>query len=143
MNSRASIPLKVYESLWGDDQFYRNIEGHKKINIPKFPRCDQWYDDDGFYLAFALAGFSPDDIVVSSKLNTLKISNFNKIPSKKNNLQQGIIVRGIARRNFDIGFVIHDNYDVGKAVSVMKNGLLKISIPTREPVSEVNIKIRS
>ena len=143
MGTRASIPLQISDMLWNDDQFYRSIESGKKVNIPKFPRFDQWCDEDSFNLAFALAGFSYKDIDINVCNNIISISNVKSNKDDKINIQQGMICRGIARRSFNVGFLIHSNYDPLRSTAVMKDGLLNISIPRKESIDTVNINIRS
>ena len=135
--SKVAIPLKMHDLIWFDDAFYREIENNKKFTQYKFPRCDQWCDENGFHLAFALAGYSPDDIIIKQKDNVITISNVNKV-NDKHAIQHGMIIRGIAKRNFNIGFVINSSYDTEKASSRMRNGLLEIFIPERES-SEANV----
>ena len=96
---------------------------------------------EGLKLTFALAGYSKDDLNLKFKDNTLYLSNKNKI-SEQENLQQGMIIRGIARRDFSLGFVISKDFDVSKTDAVIKNGLLKISIPKGENEKEKSIIIR-
>ena len=139
---RVAIPLKMHELIWSDDSFYREIENNKKFTHYKFPRFDQWCDEKGFYLAFALAGYSPEDILIEEVNNTVRISNVNKVDNK-NAIQQGMIIRGIAKRNFNVGFVIDPCFDTSSAVSKMRNGLLEIFIPAKESVESKIISIRS
>ena len=40
---RMSVPGKVWDLLWRDDEFYREVCSNKKVSSSgKFPRCDQW-----------------------------------------------------------------------------------------------------
>jgi len=142
MNKRVSIPLRLHDLIWTDDQFYREVETNKKMSISKFPRCDQWCNDEGLHLAFALAGYGPEDISVKVKNNSIRISNVNKIEDS-NNIQQGIIVRGIARRNFNVGFVVADDFNLNRSKAFIKNGLLEILIPRKLESEEIDIEVRS
>jgi HSP20 family molecular chaperone IbpA len=149
--SRVSIPGRVLDLLWKDDEFFRDIVSHKKASSAgKFPRCDQWCDDDGFHMAFALAGYSPEDVSISVKGGELFLSGVgskvslsddhspngdeDEYPAKvpKIGVQQGIIVRGIARRNFKTKYFINSSFDLRKAKASMKNGLLEILMPKKE-----------
>jgi HSP20 family molecular chaperone IbpA len=160
---RLSIPGKVYDLLWSDDEFYRDVTGHKKVSSAgAFPKVDQWCDEEGFHMAFALAGYSPDNVRLETCANELIVTGTrNKIeqdselqsqsddedeyPAKTPNLrvQQGIIVRGIARRNFKTKYFINYNFDLSRVHASMENGLLEILIPKRDDVKLVEVKIRS
>ena len=73
--SRISVPGRIFDLLWTDDEFYREVGGNKKVtSAGKFPRCDQWCDDDGFHMAFALAGYSPVDVSVTADGSLLCIN---------------------------------------------------------------------
>jgi len=151
--NRVSIPGRLLDLLWSDDEFFRDISSHKKVSSAgKFPRCDQWCDDKGFHMAFALAGYSPNDVEVAIKNNELHINGLgskvdttepsglitkddeDEYPAKspKIGVQHGIIVRGIARRNFKTKYFINPAFDLSKADASMENGLLEILIPRKE-----------
>ena len=60
---RYSFPGRIYELLLTDDKFLQEISKLRKIENP-FPRYDQWKDEDGFHISFALAGYAPEDISI-------------------------------------------------------------------------------
>ena len=111
---RLSFPGKVLFKLLNDDQFYRDVMKSNRISINNFPKYDQWTDDDGFYIEFALAGFSKDDVNVSHDGNVIYIDSgvdepsSSKPSSKPSSLgiKKGVISRGIARRSFKTSFFI-------------------------------------
>jgi HSP20 family molecular chaperone IbpA len=159
--SRVSIPARVLDLLWIDDEFFREVSSNKKVSSSgKFPRCDQWCDVEGFHMAFALAGYSPDDIVLKAKGNEVFITGSgNKIdaeemhealsdqeeyPAKAPNIvvQRGMIVRGIARRNFKAKFYINPTFNVGRMSASMKNGLLELVIPRKAEEEPKTITIK-
>jgi len=160
--NRISIPGRVVDLLWADDEFFRDVSSHKKItSAGKFPRCDQWCDETGFHMAFALAGYSPKDVTVDIKNNELFISGIGsklegsndqvaagdeeddyplKVP--KIGVQQGMIVRGIARRNFKTKYFINPSFDLKKVQASMENGLLEVLVPKKEEEEMISIDIR-
>lgn len=159
--SRVSLPGKIFDLLWTDDEFYRELSGNKKVSSSgKFPRCDQWCDQDGFHMAFALAGYSPSDVSVSIRGNMLSIDgsglkmekedeyvgviNNDDYPAKNPSpgVQQGMIVRGIARRTFRTKYFINPSFNLSGAQASMKDGLLEIFIPKGEEVEFTHIKIK-
>lgn len=152
---RVSISGRIIDLLWMDDEFYREVSSLKKASSSnKFPRTDQWCDGDGFHMAFALAGYSIDDIDINFSGNELIIAgsgtkmgpeesavdaeglDSNKdgedYPQKSINkqIQQGIIVRGIARRSFRTKYYISPNFDLKRARASMRDGLLEVIIPS-------------
>ena len=157
---RASMPGRIIDLLWTDEEYFRDVSSGKKVsNSGKFPRCDQWCDEDGLHMAFALAGYPPSDISVSSCSNQIFISgrvpklgldnsfseeeNSDEYPPKepKKIVQQGMIVRCIARRNFRVKFYINPTFDTSNSKAKMKNGLLEIIIPKAQSAESVDVKI--
>jgi HSP20 family molecular chaperone IbpA len=156
------MPGRIVDLLWTDEEYFRDVSGSKKIsNAGKFPRCDQWCDDAGLHMAFALAGYSPSDISVSASSNQIFISGgttkagsedpptkeqqveVDEYPAKepKKIVQQGMIVRGIARRSFRVKFYINPYFNTSKTMAKMENGLLEVIIPRGDISKSVNIKI--
>ena len=141
--NRVCIPAKIVELLWNDDGFFREVANNRKASISRFPRYDQWCDESGLNLSFALAGYSSEDLNLTFKQNRVYLSNKNKLSeSSEKDLQQGMIIRGIARRNFSLGFVVSEAFDVTNATAEMRNGLLKLTIPLGSVSEEKNIEIR-
>ena len=163
-----SLPARFLDLLWVDQDFYLDVSKLKKVANPSnFPRNDQWADENGFHMSFALAGYSADDVKVNIYKNILSISgdgmedvkvaepapqadiellNLDELSleakDKKVKIHQGSISRGIARRKFNVRFVIADEFDMLGVKAVMKNGLLDIVIPhcVENKTTEVKIE---
>ena len=60
--NRATIPQRVIDLLFSDDGFYNEVVASKKVVVNKYPRSDQWVDESGLNISFALAGYSGSDI---------------------------------------------------------------------------------
>ena len=72
---RYSIPARIVELLYTDDGFFNEVLKLKKASGGnKFPRSDEWRDESGFHLSFALAGYSAQDVSVEIEDHTLTIS---------------------------------------------------------------------
>ena len=168
-NSRLSLPGRIMNLLLTDDQFYREVAQNKKAALPNFPKYDQWSDDDGFNMEFALAGFSNEDLLVSYHGYTLCIESggsstqahsnplevapaceettndlgdeYSKETSPK--LTCGVIVRGIARRSFRVDFFISPIFDLKKVSASMSNGLLNIFIPRCAEHKRVCVSVKN
>jgi len=146
---RVSIPGRMYDLIWNDEEFFRDLSQNKKASTTnKFPRYDQWCDEEGLHMAFALAGYSASDIKVSVKDNEITVSSFSEKQEIEHEVETddnsefterkalpavsyGVIVRGIARRNFKTKFVLHQMFDTNMSKASMKNGLLEIIVPKR------------
>ena len=169
-NSRLSLPGKILALLLNDDQFYREVSSSKKVSLPNFPKYDQWSDDSGFNMEFALAGFSDSDISVSFCGCILTIQILKHIDSPFSEEEQGaglgddssgadqdlgedysketlpkmvrgVIVRGIARRTFKVDFFISSMFDLSRLDATIANGLLKIGIPKSESYGKVDVLV--
>lgn len=154
---RVSIPGRIYDLIWNDEEFFRDMSQNKKASTTnKFPRYDQWCDEEGLHMAFALAGYSSSDIKISVKDNEVTVSSFAEKQEPEHepeaddglefaerkalpSVNYGVIVRGIARRNFKTKFVLHQMFDTNMIKASMKNGLLEIIVPKLD--HEKTIKI--
>jgi len=156
---RCLIPGKLTELLWNNNEFYDAVV--KRVNVSNFPRNDQWVDEEGFNMVFALAGYSPEDVNISYKNNELILNGQgvpNSLPDEPENdpngdpleeynrkakiaIHHGIISRGIARRSFKISYTIANCFDCSQANALMRNGLLQVIIPRKEEAVERNIEI--
>ena len=155
-----SIPAKFIELLWSDPDFFAEVSRIKKVtNTWNFPKSDQWNDDAGLHMNFALAGYSPDDIRITVEgnlliINSAGIDDIKVVESpeeivettedreRKVKIHYGLISRGIARRSFDVKFVIADEFNLSKIHASMKCGLLDLTIPHREEkIEPIFVKI--
>lgn len=144
-SNKVCFDGRIVELLLTDDEFHRTICSNQKISTGRFPKTDQWCDDDeNFNLIFALAGYSASDINISVEGRFLKISS-EKIESElnSNQIEKGIICRGIARRSFSKSYFVDSDYDLDLTEAKMENGLLELSIPKLKDKKIKNISIRS
>ncbi len=162
--NRVSVPGRIFDLLWADDEFYREVGGNKKVtSAGKFPRCDQWCDESGFHMAFALAGYSPADVSITVEGSLLCIGGIgNKVDgtrdtssdgqleqsdeyppkSPRPGVQQGMIVRGIARRNFRAKYFIHSEFDLKFSTASMKDGMLEVVVPRSGAIEPIKINVK-
>jgi len=139
--NRATIPQRVIDLLFSDDGFYNEVVASKKVVVNKYPRSDQWVDESGLNISFALAGYSGSDIKISFNSTSIVVENVSKI-EESNAMQKGLISRGIAKRNFVETIYVHRNFDTSKCSASMENGLLHINIPNSEDTSSQEVTIR-
>jgi|TARA_R110000803_G_scaffold137220_2_gene204224 molecular chaperone IbpA len=81
-------------------------------------------NDHQFQIQIALAGFSKEDIEVESKDNELTIRSI--ITDEKDENDDGVIHRGIAKRQFERTFTLAEDTFIKEAE--LKDGLLQIDI---------------
>lgn len=153
--SKVSIPGRIMFLLMNDDSFFQEVMKLKKASSAgSFPKYDQWCDQEGFHMEFALAGYSKSDIqvqffgqeiIIKSAKNNLENSTEKEVSSSteesfvpSSKVQFGSISRGIARRNFTSSFLISQEFDVGSTKATVKDGLLHLLIPERK---EQNINV--
>ena len=88
--------------------------------------------DNDYQIEVALAGFDKKDIIVEAKDNTLTIRSIRE--DKTNEEVDGVVHRGIARRQFTRSFALGDNIKVNDAKLV--NGLLTVDLEREIPEEE-------
>jgi HSP20 family molecular chaperone IbpA len=164
---RYSIPAKIIELLFTDDAFYSEVLKLKKASGNKFPKSDEWVDENGFNLSFALAGYSSNDVTIDVLENVISIkgSGIDSITSdplskstpeayheddqfteysreSRPRIHTGLISRGIARRSFCVKYLISEEFDAFRATALMEHGLLHVVIPLKEVTKHVQIEIK-
>ena len=90
----------------------------------------------------ALAGYSKKDVSVNYEDNVLKIESVKSKEEKEVEDNDGVLHKGIAKRNFMKHFTIADDMEVKGAE--LKDGLLKVSlekiVPDHKKARTINIK---
>lgn len=82
--------------------------------------------EDRYQISLAVAGFSPDDIVVTAEQNVLTIEG-----QKAEKEQREYLYRGISARHFKRQFNLADYVQVKSAA--FENGLLRIELAREVP----------
>lgn len=138
--TRFSLPGRIVDLLYSDNEFYRYVTKNKKAKETVFPKYNTFRSAEGFNMVFALAGYSSEDVNIEFFGNELVISSsgaqedspdsFADSPENaKSSVQRGYIVRGIAKRKFTTKFQISNEFDITQARAQMKDGELRITIP--------------
>ncbi|MDN5567136.1 MAG: Hsp20 family protein [Paracoccus sp. (in: a-proteobacteria)] len=123
----TKISLGSHPYLLGFDQLERLAEraakggeGYPPYNIEHMP-------PDGFRITLAIAGFSEDDLGVTTEDRQLVIRG--RMPETDDN--RVFLHRGIAARAFQRSFVLADGVEVVSAA--MENGLLHVDLRRVQP----------
>lgn len=173
IKQRYSIPFRIIDLLYTDDSFFNDVLKIKKVSSSnKFPKSDEWRDEHGFNLSFALAGYAPENISIEADdqvltirgdgIDSIDINNFAPKPPdsetefnlEENNYENsqkeirprihvGSITRGIARRKFCVQYLISEEFDLSKTEATMEYGLLNVLIPNKEIINSYVIKIKN
>lgn len=107
-----------FESMFDDNWTFNT----PTVNFPPYnivKTGDYTYD-----VELALAGFSKDDITVDYADNVLTVKSVKKADEDKDT--DGVLHRGISKRQFTRSFTIADDVEVKGAE--LKDGLLKVSM---------------
>ena len=113
------------------DEFDRMLDSSDFVsNYP--PYNINQVKDNKYKIEVALAGFDKKDIAVEAKDNSLTIRSKNKetIDEKGN----GVVHRGIARRQFVRSFALGEDIKVNDAK--LENGLLTVDLEREVPEEE-------
>ena len=113
------------------DEFDRMLDSSDFVsNYP--PYNINQVKDNKYKIEVALAGFDKKDIAVEAKGNSLTIRSKNKetIDEKGN----GVVHRGIARRQFVRSFALGEDIKVNDAK--LENGLLTVDLEREVPEEE-------
>ena len=113
------------------DEFDRMLDSSDFVsNYP--PYNINQVKDNKYKIEVALAGFDKKDIAVEAKDNSLTIRSKNKetIDEKGN----GVVHRGIARRQFVRSFALGEDIKVNDAK--IENGLLTVDLEREVPEEE-------
>ena len=124
------------------NQFERMFDHQfDSISVPNFPPYNIVKTGDNKYdVELALAGFNKKDIDVTVEDGILTIKSIVK--DSKEDKEEGVIHKGIAKRYFSKSFTIADDVEVKGAE--LKDGLLKVSleriIPESRKAKTISIK---
>ena len=115
------------------DHFERMFEDDfRGLSVPNFPPYNIVKTGNNKYdVELALAGYSKKDITVSLEDGVLTIKSIKEYKEDK---EDGVIHKGIAKRYFSKSFTIADDVEVRGAE--LKDGLLKVSLERIVPESK-------
>lgn len=109
----------TFEHMLDTDFNFPQVSNYPPYNIVKTGKLT--YD-----IEVALAGYSKDDISVDYADNVLTVVSKKDEETKEVEDNNGILHKGIAKRNFSRTFTIADDVKVGGAE--LKDGLLRVSL---------------
>ena len=105
-------------------------------NVPNYPPYNLVKDGDSYTIEMAMAGLTDKDVDVVLEDRTLTIS----YEKSEEDIDEGIIHKGLAQRSFKRSFNLAEDIEVQKAQ--LKNGLLSIRMERIVPDEKKPQKIK-
>ena len=119
----------LHRSFIGFDRWFELINNAQTFEQTEslFPPYDVTrIGEDSYRIAFAVAGFSPENVAIVQQQNMLTVAGQRPDEADKHYLHQGI-----AAQNFERRFSLADHMEVTGAT--FENGLLLIDLARRIP----------
>ena len=116
------------------DEFFKLQSSTK--NVPNYPPYNLVKDGDSYTIEMAMAGLTDKDVDVVLEDRTLSIS----YEKSEEDIDEGIIHKGLAQRSFKRSFNLAEDIEVQKAQ--LKNGLLSIRMERIVPDEKKPQKIK-
>jgi len=126
---RSTIDFSpLYHSAIGFDRMANLLDSVARDAKPSYPPYNvERLDDNDYRITMAVAGFTEDDLEITSEQNTLVISGRQQEEGEDRNF----LYRGIAGRNFERKFQLAEHVKVTAAR--LENGLLHVDLVREIP----------
>jgi molecular chaperone IbpA len=125
---RTFDPTPLWRSTVGFDRLFDLIDSSLRVagddNYP--PYNIERTGEDTYHVSLALAGFAPDEVIVTAEQNMLTVEG-----RKAEQADQQYLYQGISGRPFRRQFSLADYVQVKGAT--LKNGLLQIDLVREVP----------
>ena len=125
--------MRTYDfaSLWrstiGFDRLFDLAETAQRASEDNYPPYNiERLAEDRYQISLAVAGFSPEDIIITAEQNVVTVEG-----SKSDKTERGFLYRGISHRNFMRQFSLAEYVQVKSAA--FDNGLLTIELVREIP----------
>ncbi len=119
----------LYRSTVGFDRLAQMFDDLSSFEAPTYPPYNiERLGEDEYRITMAVAGFSPDDVNIEVKQNTLTVTGKK---AEKQEEKSEFLHQGIASRAFERRFQLADHVEVKGAD--MANGLLHIALKREIP----------
>jgi molecular chaperone IbpA len=117
----------LFRSAIGFDRLLELAEAAQRVGDESYPPYNiERFDENRFQISVALAGFSPDEVVLTVEQNVLTLEG-----RKSDKEGRTFLHRGISARNFKRQFTLADHVEVKGAQ--FENGLLVIDLQREIP----------
>lgn len=118
----------LYRTGVGFDRLAKMLDEVNTVDTPTYPPYNiERTGEDTYRITMAVAGFTPDELAIEVKSNSLTVTG-----QKQGRAEQvNFLHQGIAARNFDRRFQLADHVEVTGAE--IENGLLHIDLKRELP----------
>jgi len=117
----------LFRSAIGFDRLFDLAEAAQRAGEETYPPYNiERLDENRFQISVALAGFTPDEIVLTAEQNVLTLEG-----KKTDKDERTFLHRGISTRNFRRQFTLADHVEVKGAR--FENGLLFVELQREIP----------
>ncbi len=125
---RTSLDLSpLYRSAIGFDRMARMLDAAATDSKPSYPPYNvELVEENRYRISMAVAGFSQDDLEITSEQNTLTVAG-----KQADSAERKYLYQGIAERNFERKFQLDEHVHVIDAR--LENGLLHIELEREIP----------
>ena len=125
---RTALDLSpLYRSAIGFDRMARLLDSAVAENKPSYPPYNvELVEENHYRITMAVAGFSREDLEITSEQNTLTISG-----RQQGDEERQYLYHGIAERNFERKFQLEEYVKVVDAR--LENGLLHVELRREIP----------
>jgi molecular chaperone IbpA len=128
MKMRTSIDFSpLYRSAIGFDRMAQLLDNSLVDSKPSYPPYNvELVEENRYRITMAVAGFTADDLDITSEQNTLVIAGRHAQETERKYLHQGI-----AARNFERKFQLAEHVNV--VTARLENGLLHVDLERQIP----------
>ncbi|MFN2286793.1 MAG: Hsp20 family protein [Chromatocurvus sp.] len=118
----------LYHSAIGFDRMASLLDNVARDSKPSFPPYNiELVEENRYRITMAVAGFSEDELEITSEQNTLVITG----RQESGNTDANFLYQGIAARNFERKFQLAEHVRVNGAR--LENGLLHVELEREIP----------
>lgn len=128
-------PLHAFDLLVRD-MFNANSEFASAFQTKVHHPVDIRETDSGLLIEIAVVGADRDDIELIAQGDTIRVAY-----RKDSRDEADFIQRGIAKRNFDIGWRLASKFNVEKTSASLDKGLLSIEVPYKKEEATFKVTI--
>jgi len=119
------------------DMFKTEPEFHSPFNTKLHHPVDIRETDEGLSIEIACVGVDRDDIELLAQGDTVRVAY-----RKDKREDEDYIQKGIAKRNFDLGWRLASKFDVEKTIASLDKGLLVIEVPYKKEERPFKVTIK-
>jgi HSP20 family protein len=110
-----------------------------RVRRSRFPRVNIYENDDEYVVSAELPGVEKNDVSITLKDNSLKISGEIK---RENNDKKNAHLEERHTGKFERNFILNERVDAEKINAELKNGILLVKIPKSAETKPVSINIK-